>query len=64
MYICICNAVRECDLRKAALACPGDIDAVYGALGCQAQCGQCLDEATEILIEERFSAEVEVMSLA
>jgi len=60
LYICICNAVRECDLRKAARACPGDVDAVYDSLGKQPQCGQCLDEAMEIMIEERDFIPVEV----
>lgn len=60
MYICICNAIRDCELRTAARKCPGDVDAVYACLGKQAQCGQCLDEATEILIEERFGAEAMV----
>lgn len=53
MYICICNAIRESELRDAARRCPGDPDAVYEALGCRPQCGQCLDEAAELLIEER-----------
>lgn len=64
MYICICNAIRECELRKSAQECPGDVDAVYASLGKQAQCGQCLDDAAEILIEERFCMRAEVMSLA
>lgn len=53
MYICVCNAIRECELRDAARRCPGDPDAVYEALGCRPQCGQCLDDAAELLIEER-----------
>ena len=56
MYVCICNAIREKDLRAAALRCSGDADAVYERLGCTPQCGQCLDEACEILIEERTAA--------
>lgn len=56
MYICICNAIREKDLRAAARTCSGDADAVYESLGCRPQCGQCLDEAAEILIEERTRA--------
>lgn len=59
MYICVCNAIRECKLREAARRCPGDADAVYEALGCRPQCGQCLDEAAELLIEERAKAPVE-----
>lgn len=53
MYVCICNAIRETCLRSAALTCPGGVDAVYQSLGKTPQCGQCLDDAAEILIEER-----------
>ena len=31
MYICVCNAIRECELRRAALRCAGDAEAVYAA---------------------------------
>lgn len=53
MYICVCNAIKECDLRVAARHVPGDADAVYASLGKTPQCGQCLDDAAMILIEER-----------
>lgn len=53
MYVCICNAIRECELREAARKVPGDADAVDAALGKTPQCGQCLDDAAMILIEER-----------
>ena len=56
MYICICNAIRECDLRHTARRCPGDAEAVYAALGKRPNCGQCLEEADEILLEEREGA--------
>ncbi|SFF98813.1 bacterioferritin-associated ferredoxin [Novosphingobium sp. CF614] len=52
MYICICNAIRETDLRTAARCCGGDAEAVYAALGRTPQCRQCLDEAEEIISEE------------
>jgi bacterioferritin-associated ferredoxin len=58
MYVCICNAIRETDLRAAARRCPGDAEAVYGALGRTPQCRQCIDEATEIMSEERAGAEL------
>lgn len=64
MYICVCNAIRECELRTAARGCPGDADAVYASLGKTPQCCQCLDEAAEILIEERFAAETDSLQLA
>ncbi len=56
MFICVCNAIRDTELRQAARQHPGDADAVYACLGKTPQCGQCLDEAAEILIEERERA--------
>lgn len=62
MYICVCNAVRECELRQAARACPGNAAKVYGALGVEPQCGQCLDEAEELIAEERRKARIEKLA--
>lgn len=56
MIVCICNAIREKDLRSAARISKGDAEAVYRALGWEPQCRQCLDEAAEILDEERCGA--------
>lgn len=53
MYVCICNAIREADLREAARALPGDVEAVYTALGHIPQCRQCFEDAEGILTEER-----------
>ena len=53
MYVCVCNAIRESDLRAAALRCGGDAEAVYLALGRKPQCGQCLEDAQKIVTEER-----------
>ena len=53
MYICICNAIRETDLRQAALATGGDAEATYATLGKRPNCGQCLTKADEILQQER-----------
>ena len=52
MYICICNAIREADLRKAALASRGDATATYATLGKRPNCGQCLSEAGKIIAQE------------
>lgn len=56
MYVCICNAIRESDLRQAARRCPGDAEACYASLGKRPNCGTCLDEAEAILFEEREMA--------
>ncbi|QJQ31221.1 (2Fe-2S)-binding protein [Sphingomonas lacunae] len=52
MIICSCNAIREEEIRGMARcghACPV---AAYAALGCNPQCGCCLDYAQEIIDEE------------
>ncbi|NKJ42776.1 ferredoxin [Novosphingobium sp. SG720] len=57
MYICICNAIREKDLRQAARChARGDAEALYGTLGCRAQCRQCLDDADDVVADERACA--------
>ena len=33
MYVCICNAIRERDVREAARRVPGDAEAIYASLG-------------------------------
>lgn len=53
MYVCICNAIRESELRTVAFRTSGDAVAAYAALGKMPQCGQCLCEADEVLDDER-----------
>lgn len=53
MYVCICNAIRECELRQAARCHSGNAEAVYEALGKRPNCRQCLDDAHDIMVEER-----------
>jgi bacterioferritin-associated ferredoxin len=53
MYVCVCNAIREDELRHAARRVDGGAEAVYEAIGCQVQCGTCLDEAEDMIVEER-----------
>ena len=55
MYVCICNAIRESELRRAARHVSGDAEACYAALGKAPCCGTCLDDADDILQEERES---------
>jgi len=53
MYTCICNAIRESDLRAAALEAGGDAEAVYATLGKKPNCGQCLEKADKVLEDAR-----------
>lgn len=63
MYICICNAIRETELRAAALTSDGDAKATYATLGKRPNCGQCLAKAGEILDQERAMLACEKVAL-
>ncbi len=56
MYICICNGIREDELRRAAAATAsgqhGGVEAIYARMGKRPQCRQCLDDAEDIVREE------------
>ncbi len=56
MVVCICNAIRERDVRQAARG--GAISAcqAYRALGHQPKCGQCVPFARSIIDSERATA--------
>ncbi len=53
MYVCICNAIREKDFREAARHTTCGAEGVYAALGKLPDCANCLEEAEDILAEER-----------
>ena len=53
MIVCVCNAIREDELRAAArrgAPCPRS---AYKSLGCEVQCGTCLPCAKEVIEAER-----------
>lgn len=60
MFVCICNAIRETDLRAAARRSRGDAEAVYAAMGRAPQCRQCLDDADAIIEQELLALEMPV----
>ena len=52
MIVCICNRITEKDVRAAARAGASTPEEAYACLGCEAQCGCCLDYAQEVIDEE------------
>jgi bacterioferritin-associated ferredoxin len=53
MIVCVCNAIREDEVREEARkGAPCPVEA-YQALGFEPQCGCCLNCAQEIIDEER-----------
>ena len=53
MYTCICNGIRETDVRKAACRVAGDAEAIYLSLGKAPQCRMCLEEADAVVADAR-----------
>jgi bacterioferritin-associated ferredoxin len=56
MLVCICNALREQEVREAArggASCP---TSAYRRHGCKPRCGQCFSFAREIIAQERATA--------
>jgi bacterioferritin-associated ferredoxin len=52
MYVCVCNAITDKQIRRAAR---NGVDSLYelrGKLGVAAGCGSCARTAQEILDEE------------
>lgn len=56
MVVCVCNAIREHDVRQAARDGAKSACAAYRALGRRAKCGQCLNFARTIIADERAAA--------
>lgn len=51
MYVCICNAVTDKDIRRAAANGADTLYELQDRLGVASCCGSCADQATEILDE-------------
>lgn len=53
MIVCVCNRITEAEVREAAHEGARTPEHAYDALGCEVQCGCCLDYAQDIIDEER-----------
>ena len=53
MIVCVCNAIREDELRAAARNGAPCARTAYKSLGCEPQCGTCLPCARDVIEEER-----------
>ena len=56
MYVCICNAITDKQIRKAAASGVKDFRGLQRELGVAAGCGSCKEMASEILSESRRAA--------
>ncbi len=55
MYVCICNAITDNQIREAAEAGVEDLWGLQAQLGVASTCGSCKEVASEILRENRAS---------
>lgn len=53
MYVCICNAITDTEILKAAKAGVRDLWGLERQLGVASGCGSCKEAACEILREAR-----------
>jgi bacterioferritin-associated ferredoxin len=51
MYICLCNAITECQVRECAREGTRSVDELAVKLGVGAGCGRCRECAAEILMD-------------
>lgn len=56
MVVCVCNAIRECQVREAARNGSTTACQAYRTLGRQPKCGQCVTFARAIIDQERAAA--------
>ena len=56
MYVCICNAVTDKQIRRAARNGASSLTELNQALGVASGCGSCAGIAEEILSEEMMRA--------
>lgn len=56
MVVCICNAIREKDLRTAVREGAHDPCSAYARYGRRPKCGQCVPFAKSIIAAERATA--------
>ncbi|MDX1459769.1 MAG: bacterioferritin-associated ferredoxin [Xanthomonadales bacterium] len=51
MYICLCHAVTDSDIREAVIGGATDLRELAAETGCATGCGSCLESACEVLHE-------------
>ena len=56
MVVCVCNAIREREVRDAARRGAISPAKAYQSLGCKPQCGQCIPFALQIIKAEHALA--------
>lgn len=64
MYVCICNAYRDAEIREAARSGLRCARKAYAALGNAPRCGRCLPAAQELIDREHDAPPVLAVTVA
>lgn len=56
MVVCVCNAIRERDVREAVRSGCRDPLSAYASMGRRPRCGQCVSFCREIIASEQTAA--------
>jgi bacterioferritin-associated ferredoxin len=57
MYICLCNAITERQVRECARSGARSVDELTARLGVGSGCGRCIECAVEVLREMSVGSE-------
>lgn len=52
MYVCICNGIKEKQIKSAVQRGADTVGRVFKAHGCKAQCAQCICAMRDTIEEE------------
>ena len=63
MYVCICNALTDCQINEVIDSGERDALAVHPCLGCSTRCGKCVSTIADMM-EARQQAATADMSMA
>jgi bacterioferritin-associated ferredoxin len=53
LVVCVCNSIRERDVREAVRSGANDPCSAYQSLGCRPRCGKCIPFARSLIEQER-----------
>jgi bacterioferritin-associated ferredoxin len=60
MYICLCNALTDRDVRAQCSDGAGSVSMVYRGLGCEPRCGKCVPIVRQMLRDSAPAAQMEI----
>lgn len=53
MIVCLCNALREREIRSGVARGVATVDEVFSSFGCEARCRTCVPDIAEMIARER-----------